>query len=99
MGMREEFEAAMPKPEGVYWYEDYGRYMTTSKHLKCIDYNGKWEGWQASRAALVVTLPDAEGCSISGEYGEGRRIMLRECEEAFRAAGVTINTTTFSGSN
>lgn len=50
MGMREEFEAAMPKPEGVYWYEDYGRYMTTSDHLKCIDYNGKWEGWQASRA-------------------------------------------------
>ena len=52
MGMREEFEAAMPKPEGVYWYEDYERYMTTFNQLKCIDYNGKWEGWCESRRAL-----------------------------------------------
>ena len=49
-----------------------------------------WESWQASRASLVVELPDAEGCSVSGEYREGRSIMRSECEAAIEAAGLKV---------
>lgn len=52
---REQFESANPVPFGVFWSEPDSRYMTTMVHLNCLEYQGKWLGWQsAMRAAPVV---------------------------------------------
>lgn len=44
---------------------------------------GAWWGWQASREALVIELPSADGLSPqSAEYGA-----IWDCREAIEAAG------------
>ena len=51
---RELFEAANPVPFGVFWSEPDSRYMTSMVHLNCIEYNGKWLGWNSAQSELAA---------------------------------------------
>ena len=60
--MREEFEFKFPLPDGVAWKDSIGMYEVVDiwkldKPITISRYNWVWEGWQASRADLVVELP------------------------------------------
>lgn len=50
--------------------------------------NGWWAWWKKSRAAIVVELPDYRGADTyqSAGYNEA----LDECDDAIRAAGITV---------
>ena len=56
--MMDEFESVFPMPSHVmrcgigYAVTEYGAWQAN-------DYCQKWIGWQASRAALVIELPDS----------------------------------------
>lgn len=71
--MREDFEAKFPVPFGVEWRD--GAYHISKPDKKQITpaghlfYLGRWESWQASRAAIEVELRDAymKGWEASGE--------------------------------
>lgn len=60
---------------------DGGRYVSSLT-------DSVWRGWQASRAAIVVELPDYIGADTyqSAGYNEA----LDECDNAIRAAGITV---------
>ena len=60
--MREQFEAKFPIPAGVAWKESIGMYEVVDiwkldQAITIGKYNWLWEGWQASREAVVVGLP------------------------------------------
>lgn len=82
--MREQFEAKFGRPHGVYWHPPFSRYMTTSNHVACVEHQGRWEGWQASRQAVVVELPESSG--ISGD-GIGA---IAVCRRAIEAQGLKV---------
>ncbi|QHJ79252.1 MAG: hypothetical protein [Bacteriophage sp.] len=52
-------------------------------HLKLIQ--RLWEAWQASREALEVELPAAEG-----EEGGITELIVDLCSDAIRAAGIKV---------
>ena len=59
---REQFEAKFPVSAGVAWKESIGMYEVVDvwslKNIHTIgEQNARWEGWQASREAVVVELP------------------------------------------
>jgi hypothetical protein len=59
--MREQFEAKFPIPAGVAWKESIGMYEVVDiwkldQAITIGKYNWLWEGWQASREAVVVEL-------------------------------------------
>ncbi|KQQ60130.1 hypothetical protein ASF84_05325 [Pseudomonas sp. Leaf127] len=61
--MREQFEVKFPVPAGVAWKESIGMYEVVDvwslKNIYTIgEQNARWEGWQASRQAVVVDLPE-----------------------------------------
>lgn len=62
---RGQFEAANPVPFGVFWSEPDSRYMTTMVHLNCLEYQGKWLGWQSAiLAAPAVERQDVLPCDV-----------------------------------
>lgn len=85
MGMREEFETWFRKNH--YWApesdplvkDEAGEYYMLSTF-------GKWRAWQASRAALVIELPD---CRCYDHPGEAYPA-IQDCREAIEAAGVKV---------
>ena len=85
--MREQFEAKFETPHGVFWCDDRDRYLTTSAHVACVQHQGRWEGWQASREAVVVELPRITGHEYDpladADYREG-------CREAIEAQGLKV---------
>ncbi|WNJ77773.1 hypothetical protein RJE46_14145 [Cedecea neteri] len=48
-----------------------------------------WEGWQASRTALVVELPESFEVEM-GSYGDAKAVSVAEVIESIRAAGITV---------
>lgn len=57
--MREEFETS-PKFRGM----DFSRSSTHPDYYESPYANGAWDGWQASREAVLVELPSA--CAYEG---------------------------------
>ena len=70
--MREEFEAS-PRFRGM----DFTRSTTHSEYYESPYANGAWDGWKASREALVIELP--EPFAYVGDYAAcgGGRILVR----------------------
>jgi hypothetical protein len=79
MGMREEFEA---------WYLETSdmdiRPARIDDHYVLSVHNVAWCAWQASRAALVIELPDRE----TYEYDAGYTV-YDLCAQALTDAGVS----------
>lgn len=83
--MREEFEAWISglgyntnMVDGGECREDYYEFRMT---------NLAWHAWQASRATLVVELPET---SLTGSIGVAHKAVTRRCREAIEAAGVRV---------
>jgi hypothetical protein len=47
-----------------------------------------WEAWQASRASIVVGLPDK--VMVEDEFDNGHNCVIDYCSAAIRAAGITV---------
>lgn len=89
--VREEFEVKYPRPEGVAWAGNIGMYVIIDAYKKGITisrYNWLWEGWQASRAAVVVELPSCFDEPPYACYEGGWNDMHCEARDAIEAAGV-----------
>lgn len=89
---REQFEARFPVPAGIGWDECLGRYKVVDiqrlvSTLQIGDHNSRWEGWKASREAVVVELPRITGHEYDpladADYREG-------CREAIEAQGLKV---------
>lgn len=87
--MREEFQAAMPVPEGVYWDEGRNQYMTSTHHVPCVAYRGAWNGWKASRAALAIDLSDLSRCFSPNDCGDWA-MWLDDVRIMLQAAGLKV---------
>ncbi len=48
-----------------------------------------WQAWQASRAALVVELPDEKGGRYLDSYQEGWNDAISSCEQRIEDCGVS----------
>lgn len=97
MGMREEFERTNGRdhrrqpPKGNNYIDPMAQ----------IDWESFQKGWNQSRDALVVTLPKPWAhYSIMGDATDPDMVLDHSVViKALTEAGVTINTTTVSGSN
>lgn len=50
--------------------------------------NGQWEAWKASRAAIVVELP--EKVMVEDEFDNGHNCAIDYCTDAIRAIGIKV---------
>ncbi|WAH56583.1 hypothetical protein LZ023_26755 [Pseudomonas silvicola] len=102
--MREEFEVKFPLPAGVAWKDSIGMYEVVDiwkldKPATIGMYNWLWEGWQASRALIVIELPpspevpedpeDAIDDSHMDAYHSAVQ-MRKDCSKAIKAAGLKV---------
>lgn len=78
---REQFQAAIPVPYGVFWSEPDSRYMTSMAHLNCLEYQGKWLGWQSA----ILATPVVERQEPVGEVAD----MKYNRVQFYRATGDT----------
>lgn len=84
MTSREQFETAWQKNNEC-------EPMDGWESLRCDDgytdeiIDGQWWAWQASREAVEVELPTAEG-----EEGGITELIVDLCSEAIRAAGIKV---------
>lgn len=87
MNLREQFEARFPVPAGVAWSEEHQNYgwIKKSAFQRVITYRALWTGWQESRAALVVTLPEP-----NEHYDPDAWITFNECVAAVSAQGLRV---------
>ncbi|MEA9994561.1 MULTISPECIES: hypothetical protein [unclassified Pseudomonas] len=60
--LREEFEAAFPVPNGMFWNGAFDVYLATDadqlQSVTSMLYRARWEAWKASRESLVIELPE-----------------------------------------
>lgn len=80
--LRDEFEAWAKEKGHVTHRDGLGRYVFSYTATA-------WEGWQASRAALVVELPEPFEVEM-GAYGNAEVLSVAEAIESIRAAGITV---------
>ncbi len=89
--MREEFEIKYPLPGGIAWKESIGMYEVVDiwkmdKPMTISRYNWLWEGWQASRAAVVIELPQQSGVNLDWNQA------IRYCHQSIEAAGLKVKS-------
>jgi hypothetical protein len=89
--MREEFEFKFPLPGGVAWKDSIGMYEVVDiwkldQAITISRYNWLWEGWQASREALAIELPEYYQYDSPGEVIP----VLKDCRAAIEAAGLKV---------
>jgi len=82
--MREEFEKS-PRFRGM----DFTRSATHPEFYDSPYANGAWDGWQASRAALVIELPDYTSPYYGGDHFDECQYAA-DCEKAIEAAGLKV---------
>lgn len=99
--MREQFEAKFPVPAGAAWKEAIGMYEVVDiwklDHPITIGkYNWLWEGWQASREAVVVELPNRAAEAYIEEFDEveggsfNEAAYIRDVRKAIEAQGLKV---------
>lgn len=94
--IREEFEQ--------WWKSEYGAPLSDFNELWCAeggycdeDLDRQWEAWQASRASIVVELPQRQSLYASG-YGDGyfvpsdtgEGLEYEETVDSIRSIGLSI---------
>lgn len=84
MTSREQFEAWAEEAGALPW--GYLKKQRTQNDGYSVQiYNYMWSAWQASREAVEVELPTAEG-----EEGGITELIVDLCSEAIRAAGIKV---------
>lgn len=94
MTSSEQFEAWCTK-RGLSTDTDsdcWGQQKYKYDRIQCM-----WEGWQASREAVEVDLPDKQFISEDesvipedSDWSDGFNTALEQCAEAIRAAGIKV---------
>ena len=86
MDSREQFEAAMLARAAALGRSHEKHYFNRSSNGDYLNpiAQSRWEGWQASREALVVELPDGWFDDRHGEY----LATHTQIEQALSAAGI-----------
>lgn len=91
--VREEFEAWVADfhvGAPLTWYE-YDVPEGHEHHGAIIyedwDVQNTWRAWQASRAALVIDLPETD---LTGAIGMTHKAVTKRCRTAIEAAGVKV---------
>jgi hypothetical protein len=84
--MRVEFEAAVTERYGKQHEGAFDRFIDGD--YKRPSMMNLWWAWQASRAAVVVELP--EDWEPVSEKDEGAREMRDACVDAIQSAGVSV---------
>ncbi len=94
MSVREDFEKQWShtnEEQGLHFVEGlnvYGCEFYANHEMAERKYSA-WFWWQASRAALVVELPDS--VANTGTLTSGAVLSYkRECREAIHASGITV---------
>ncbi|HGM5054090.1 TPA: hypothetical protein ACKP2K_001556 [Serratia marcescens] len=66
--------------------EKWGDTPPNSEDYKSLKTQEAWEIWQASRASIVVELPDSVGieCNVCAD------VAIKRCEESIRSLGLSI---------
>ncbi|AZE67745.1 hypothetical protein ACAW49_03070 [Pseudomonas sp. Env-44] len=82
--MREEFEKS-PRFRGM----DFTRSATHPEFYDSPYANGAWDGWKASREALVIELPDYTSPYYGGDHFDECQYAA-DCEKAIEAAGLKV---------
>lgn len=85
---REEFESAFT----ARYSNSINRNMTTKQYDDPATQTAWW-AWRASRAAIVIELPDMSGIAERAprnEYAAIRLDQQEQCREAIEAAGVKV---------
>lgn len=77
--LREEFEQWWNNKMAMCFYSQ-------PKSQKETIYHASWLAWQASRASIVVELPDSVGieCNVCAD------VSIKRCEESIRSIGLSI---------
>lgn len=96
--MREEFENSR-RFRGM----NFARSTTHPEFYESPYANGAWDGWQASRASLVIELPPvrpepiasgdelkSDGEAASWNIWVGEKLAKADCREAIEAAGLKV---------
>jgi hypothetical protein len=83
--MREEFERST-KFRGM----DFRRAPEAPEYYLSPYANGAWDGWQASREALVIELPDADGLNREHMLVQGFLEGVAHTRVAIEAAGLKV---------
>jgi len=86
MDSREQFEAAMLARAAALGRSHEKHYFNRSSNGDYLNpiAQSRWEGWQASREALVVELP----CSGSLSAADDPRGVLYDCQQALSLEGI-----------
>lgn len=96
--MRGEFETWFKKEiietedfEFLPFDDEYGEYVVTEDDNVDLYLNihMMYMGWQASRKAMVVELPDSFDAAM-GAYGDTVVVTVSELKKCLRAAGITV---------
>ncbi|MPR00710.1 hypothetical protein F0169_00675 [Pseudomonas sp. MAFF 212408] len=80
--MREEFEKS-PRFRGM----NFTRSITHPNFYESPYANGAWDGWQASREAVVIDLPTESTQCVDGEF-----VYLDLARAAIEAAGLKVKS-------
>ncbi|AZE90240.1 hypothetical protein [Pseudomonas orientalis] len=85
--MREEFEKS-PRFRGM----DFTRSATHPEFYDSPYANGAWDGWQASRATLVIEFPELHTMAPDDDrkWHGCRNSTIRTCARAIEAAGLKV---------
>ena len=91
MDSREQFEAWAIANRNA-WFPDLTRSINTPENYYGVATQAAWEAWQASRADIVVTLPEKIEFDqyTSPEEASSFNSALEYCEAAIQAAGVSV---------
>ena len=87
--MMDEFEVVFPMPNHV-MHCGKGYVATEYSDWRANDYCQKWIGWQASRAALVVELPDEYKDRYLDKYQEGFNDAVESCRNRLEDLGLEL---------
>lgn len=99
--MREQFEAKFPVPSGIAWDESLGMYKVVDiwklvSTLQIGEHNSRWQGWQASREAVVVELPNRAAEAYREEFDDmeggsfNEAAYIRDVRKAIEAQGLKV---------
>lgn len=94
---REQFEAKFPLPAGVAWKESIGMYEVVDiwkldKPITISKYNWLWDGWHASREAVVLELPalGQPDCDYDESWHHIRNGTIDACKRVIEAQGLQV---------
>lgn len=87
--LRKQFEGWGESHFGAFWPYFIDTFVNNGKYTHA-SIDSAWEGWQASRAAIEIELPEACSCCYSESEKELHDSAMDEVADILRAAGIKV---------